>query len=196
MLLLVEGMDGVGKTTIAKELSKHLGIEYYGKGLQDLFFVGKEDFDIQFMNVVNKIYYKDDLFINAWLTGLGDIYALRKNFCRDVIIDRGVLSNYVWNYNEKTKPIFYALLSFIHEVNIMAIIMKASTVTRVCRIKKRSEEDFDLTDQRIYQDDYQKFREAASFFDMRHVIIDTENKSIDEVTHEVIAYLKKENQVI
>ena len=104
MEIIMEGMDGVGKTTIAKKLCKKYRFKYVDRPLQHLFSIGKlgsED-DIDFQKRLNKI-FKEDSKIQAWITGLGDIYNAIKYKGENVIIDRGVISNYFWNGNKENE---------------------------------------------------------------------------------------------
>ena len=96
MEIIIEGMDGVGKTTVAKKLCERHNFKYVDRPLQHLFGVGElgtKD-DIDFQNRLNQI-FKEDNKIQAWITGLGDIYNSIKHKGEDVIIDRGVISNYL-----------------------------------------------------------------------------------------------------
>ena len=111
MIIVVEGMDGVGKTTISKLLAKRNKFEYMDKPLHYLFETGArgEMEDLEFEEQEEKIFNSEDDVIKAWLTGLGNLYCFRKNKDKNIIVDRHIASNYLWNGSEETEKIFSLL---------------------------------------------------------------------------------------
>lgn len=71
MKIAIEGMDGVGKTTIAKRFAKENGFIYLDKPLNELFGSANN----MISELYNKIYDFDDESIKAWFFGLGNIYS-------------------------------------------------------------------------------------------------------------------------
>ena len=94
MKIAIEGMDGVGKSTIAKKIAKEFDMIYLEKPLSELF--GSDDINGMdvLSSVSNKIYQFDDERIKAWLFGLGNIYAYLKYGDKDIVTDRHFVSNY------------------------------------------------------------------------------------------------------
>lgn len=151
MEIIMEGMDGVGKTTIAKKLCKKYHFKYVDRPLQHLFSIGElgSKDDIDFQNRLNKI-FKEDNKIQAWITGLGDIYNAIKYKGENVIIDRGIISNYFWNGNKENELIFKTINDLIGFPD-MTIVLYASLETRLNRIRTRNINDKDLFDSDVYR---------------------------------------------
>ena len=188
MIILIEGQDGVGKTTLANELSKRINFMNYGKGINALFNQENETEKIKLVDQINDIINQNNLIINSLLTGAGDLYALM--YKKNVILDRGFLSNYVWNYNEETFPIFQAFLPFVEHADMVAIILVASSKTRIQRIKGRNRFDIDLLDCSVYEDLTYKFIEAAQFYSIKHHLFYTDNKTVNILVDEICSWLK------
>ena len=68
MEIIIEGMDGVGKTTVAKKLCERHNFKYVNRPLPHLFGVGelRTKDDIDFQNRLNQI-FKEDNKIQAWI---------------------------------------------------------------------------------------------------------------------------------
>lgn len=191
MEIIIEGMDGVGKTTVAKKLCERHNFKYVNRPLQRLFGVGEPGTkdDIDFQNRLNQI-FKEDNKIQAWITGLGDIYNSIKYKGEDVIIDRGVISNYFWNGDEENELIFKAINDLIGFPDT-TIILYASLETRINRIKKRNINDKDLNDSDVYKSDgYKKMAQFIKKYNIPYVFINTENKNPDEVVREIESKVK------
>ena len=69
MILAVEGMDGVGKTTCAKSLASFLGYEYIATPVQTFFKGGASN--PEFKNTMNIMYDMTDSVVKSYFIGLG-----------------------------------------------------------------------------------------------------------------------------
>ena len=100
MVIIIEGLDRTGKTTLANELSKRFNIPIYKKDREEL--LGKT--------------FADDELIN-----LGDSIATIKLFNselfkgRHVILDRFHWSEYVFNMVDRGGHLEEKYLDFVHE---------------------------------------------------------------------------------
>lgn len=191
MEIIMEGMDGVGKTTIAKKLCKKYHFKYVDRPLQHLFSIGElgSKDDIDFQNRLNKI-FKEDNKIQAWITGLGDIYNAIKYKGENVIIDRGIISNYFWNGNKENELIFKTINDLIGFPD-MTIVLYASLETRLNRIRTRNINDKDLFDSDVYRlDGYHKMAKFIKDNNIPSIFINTEGKSPDEVVTEIESKIK------
>ena len=94
MKIAIEGMDGVGKTTIAKMVANSNNMIYVEKPLTNLFETEDKDGKKILAKVSEKIYEFDDEAIKAWFFGMGNIYTFLKYKESDLIIDRHFASNY------------------------------------------------------------------------------------------------------
>lgn len=187
MKIAIEGMDGVGKTTIAKELAKRNGFTYIGNAIHQLFGITDKD----------SSYYKmfqakeDEIFLRsgndilrAWLCSLGNIYTATQANAKDIIVDRHILSNFQQNGTRENIEIYQTLLSLIG-VPDMSVILYASPKVRLQRIYDRNANDKDLRDDTIKVDGYNGMIKFAQKFNMPHIVIDTEEKNIDDIVQEI-----------
>ena len=98
----------------------------------------------------------------------------------NVVIDRHLVSNYYWNGNEESNPIFEAIIK-TSGVPDLTILLYATPQTRMDRLRKRNKDDPDIDDIEKQDDGYDKMVYFLEMFNIPHVIINTENKSLDEV---------------
>lgn len=186
MIIVVEGMDGVGKTTISKLLAERNNFKYIDKPLHSLFEIDTkdkkklEDFEI----LEEKIFDTENDIIKAWLTGLGNLYCFIKNKNENIIVDRHIVSNYIWNGTKETKKIFDLLNEYMPKPN-MTIILYACSEVRMERIHNRNENDKDLSDLSIRKDQYKKMTSFLKYYDIPYIGINTEDKSIKEIVEEI-----------
>ena len=186
MEIIIEGMDGVGKTTVAKKLCDKYNFKYVDRPLQHLFNIGElgSKEDIEFQSKLNKI-FEEDSKIQAWITGLGNIYNSIKYKNENVIIDRGVISNYFWNGNDENELIFKSINDLVGFPDV-TIILYASLETRLNRIKARDINDKDLKDSDVYRPDgYKKMATFIKKYNIPYVFVNTENKTPDDVVKEI-----------
>lgn len=182
--IAIEGMDGVGKTTISRRLSIEHNMKYIEKPLTNLFESEELDGKTILSKVSNNIYGLDDEIIKAWFFGLGNIYSILENCEEDLIIDRHFASNYFWNGSLRSEPIFKAMLELVGYPDL-TILLYASVNTRLKRLFERSPNDPDLIDPEKLVDGYDKMMFFLKKFNIPYVVVDTENKSIDDVYTEV-----------
>lgn len=188
MFVAIEGMDGVGKTTVSKTLSEKLRMIYIEKPMQTFLGISDEDYD----NLLQKIWSSKNPNITPWFFSLGNIVT--RDFGENVIVDRHILSTYFWDYNEKNQSIFDAMLDNNNVIPDMTIILYSSVKTRIERIKKRNKNDRDLTSSKLLDYGYDKMFKFAKETGMPYVIIDTENIKTDDVIKkctEIIYFTKK-----
>lgn len=180
MLIAVEGMDGVGKTVISRHISKKYGYLYIDKPLHFFYEDGPENDYADLMRVANRMYDVGDNMIKSWYFSLGNLYVARKFQDRDVVVDRHLVSNYYWNGDTDSEPIFESLIQ-TSGVPDLTVLLYATPKTRMVRLKARNEFDPDLTDPDKLDDGYQKMMYFMEKFHLPYIVIDTENKSVDEV---------------
>lgn len=174
MYIAIEGMDGVGKTSLAKKLSTDLNFDYIEKPMQ------------KFMNCNNDYYNEicnfmfglpnQDITLNFYM--LGNI--LTKYLGADIVVDRNILSSYYWDCNEKNKIIFdYFVKKEI--LPDLTIILYADADSRLNRIKSRNSNDEDLNYVFDLQNGYKKMIDYANELHMPYILLDTNELNFDEV---------------
>ena len=161
MKIVVEGMDGVGKTTLAKRLAKELNYKYVD-GLLISFFkdLGYSDEKIsELKKAIYEFAEIDNSIIRTWFFGMANIFNLL-NYDEDLIIDRHCLTTYYWNADEKSEKIY----KFMQEISgkpDFILILVASPERRVERLEQRDLNDPDLLDANKRAYGYNKFIQGA-----------------------------------
>lgn len=197
MKIAIEGMDGVGKTTIAKKLAGDLDFMYVDKPLHYLLDGTETETYMKLNNILKKMYNLDDSVIKAWMIGLGNLYSCRYFKNENVILDRHLVSNYFWNGSKESNIVFRALIDLIG-VPDMTILLYASTKTRQERLALRDNKDRDLFDPEILVEGYEKMKKFLEEFNIPYIPINTENKTLEDVYstvyQEVEKIMRKEKQ--
>ena len=196
MIIAVEGMDGVGKTEISKYICQQYGFIFIEKPLHYFYNDGAENKYADLMKVANRIYDIDDDVLKSWYIALGNIYAARRFQNDDVVIDRHLVSNYYWNGTTDSDPVFKALIETSGTPDL-TILLYATPKTRMERLRKRNKYDPDLNDPEKKNDGYNKMIYFLEKYNLPYIVIDTENKTLDEVKQIVddeIKQLKSQNK--
>lgn len=176
MIVSIEGMDGVGKTTVARNIEKDLGFVYVKDPLKELFELSDENLS----KISNKVFNsKNDRLIALYLA-LGDCYALSEYQNMNVIMDRHVLLNYFWNGNSDTESIFKMQVDCFGKPDL-TILLLASPQTRRKRIRSRNPNDPDLKKQRMFKEDYSIILDFLEKYGYNYVAVDTEQLSIEDM---------------
>ena len=174
MYIAIEGMDGVGKTTIAKLLAKKYDMEYIEKPMKK--FMNSND--QYYNNLCNFMFNLENQDITLCFYMLGNIVT--KYLGENIIVDRNILSSYYWDCNEKNKEIFDYFLSKA-VLPDLTIILYADIPTRIERIKKRNINDEDLSNEITLKDGYEKMINYANELNMSYILINTDNMDLDKV---------------
>lgn len=192
MIITIDGLDGAGKSTLAKSLSEKLGYEYIDKPIYELFNVKGDD-----NYLYNEIYHIQDLIYNktdsntlkSYFTGLSLLYIKECMYDRNLIIDRGLLSAFAFNGDNNSKPVFETLIKLGVFFDASIIVM-VSNEERIKRIKERNKNDPDLILDKIINlryDSMNKFLFEHS--ELPYYIINTDNLTQEEVLNEALKYI-------
>jgi len=192
MHISIEGMDGVGKTTICQLLSERTGFEFIDKPLRFLFDPdGSYDEYIRIRDYVNS---REDRKFTSWFYGLGSLYMYDAFRGKNVITDRHILSNYLWSGTEESGPVFDTLLGLIGFPDYTFIIYAdEETVTE--RLKSRDKNDSDLIKARKTESAYNKMESFAKEKGMPYQRIDTSDMAPDAVCDMIINKLISEGLI-
>ncbi len=193
MIITIDGGDGVGKTTLAKRLAQKYNFKYIDKPIH--FFLGvtnKENGMHEIANNIQERAYAEQNTndFKAWFTMMSLIY-LRDNVNKNdnIIIDRGMLSSYIFNGDNKSMCI-YELLCERGLGFDLCILLDATAETRIARIKRRNPNDSDLRSKKIKSLNADTACEFADKIKLNYIFVKTdsvdkkghiEEKSIDEV---------------
>lgn len=190
MIIAIEGMDGVGKTEISKYICQRYNFSFIEKPLHYFYNDGADKKYADLMTVANRMYDINDNMIKSWFFSLGNLYAARMYQNENIVIDRHLVSNYYWNGDLESEPIFKALIE-VSGVPDLTIILYATPKTRIERLRKRNCEDPDLSDPDKMDDGYAKMIYFVEKFKLPYVVINTENKNLEEVQQEVDIEIEK-----
>ncbi|MBE6153645.1 MAG: hypothetical protein E7166_05425 [Firmicutes bacterium] len=194
MIITVDGLDGAGKSTLAKNLAKSLDFKYIEKPLYKLLGVenptGKLYDDI--VKLQDIIYNKTNSdLLKSWFTGMSLLYLKEEMGNENLIIDRGLLSAYVFNGNNKSLPVF----DFLLELGIwfdVGIFLTVSQNERISRMSKRKDSDDDVHNDKIINLNYKSVQEFLKLHpELPVIIINTDNKTPDDILKEALFKLKE-----
>lgn len=198
MKIAIEGMDGVGKTTVAQELAKRNNFTYIGNAIHQLF--GITDKESSYYKMFQE--KEDEIFLRsgndvlrAWLCSIGNIYTATQAKGKNLIVDRHILSNFQQNGTKENAKIYQTLVELIG-IPDMSVILYASPEVRLKRIYNRNKKDKDLNDKTIMVDEYSKMIKFAEKFNMPYIIIDTDKKDLEEIVEEIEEKVIKRNQEV
>lgn len=185
MLVSVEGLDGVGKSTITNHLASFLNMPIAEKPIKKLLYLDDE----QSKKITEKIYgcYSSNIQAMYYLTGYLSVLEDAKK--DDILMDRGFLSTYYFSYNKENSALF-DMFVMNYGVPDLTIVLYASVEERIKRIKNRDISDDDLKKKRIYVDGYDKYFEALKKYNMPYLLINNENLSLEETSSLVLTLLE------
>lgn len=197
MIITIDGLDGVGKSTLAKKLADTLNYRYIDKPLYELFGVSGDD-----NYLYNQIYHLQDLVYNktdsnalkSWFTGMSLLYIKEVLKNENIIIDRGLLSAYAFNGDESSDIVFETLIKLGVWFD-MSIVLYASNEERLKRMKKRNANDPDLQLEKITSLRYDKIMSFLEQHDLPHILIDTNDKTPDTILEIVLSELTKQKSI-
>lgn len=180
MVIAFEGMDGVGKTSVAKKVSEILNIEYASDPIQKFLGLSDEEYRVMIKMIRNMENDKIALIY----------YVLRHMIARQSkdeykIVDRSMASTYYFE-SKKVEPTFFEEINKLGCNADFTIVLYANVNKRIERMKKRNENDEDLKNKESLQDGYELMLEYLNKFNLPYVVIDTSYLSFEDSVMECI----------
>lgn len=186
MILAVEGMDGVGKTTVAKYIHKKYDFEYVKEPLSELFNLDNKEL----LSISENVFKVDDERVIAWYLALGDLFALSRYKDKNVIMDRHVLLNYFWNGTEESEEIFNLEQKMFGKPDL-TILLYASPSVRRKRVESRDPHDPDLEKDNMWIDGYDKMLSYLNKYEYKYILVDTDDLELKEVIVRIDDIIKR-----
>lgn len=178
MHIAIEGIDGVGKSTAARNLAKELGFRLIEKPLHFLF--DENGMDENYIRIRDEVNKSKNKAFTGWFYGLGNIYLYEKFKGENIITDRHILSNYCWSGEESTDYIFDAIYKTTGAPDFTFLIYADPSEVEK-RLKRRSSSDPDLKKVAYIPAAYEKMKRILQRYDMPGLLIDTTNLTEKEV---------------
>lgn len=176
MIIAMEGMDGCGKSSVAKSIAKTFNYDYRAFPNKALFNMT----DSEYSELCDKVYDFEDEYVKAWFFGFGNIIQT-KNIGNGVILDRHLLSNYFWNGTQKSEKMFETLIDLIGKPDL-TIVLYAGNKVRADRINQRNPDDRDLKDPEKMVLGYDKMITFAGNYNLPFLVINTEKFDLAQTT--------------
>ena len=184
MHIAIEGMDGVGKTTAARNLAKRLNFKIVEKPLHYMF---DEEGDItnyvRIRDYINEQVEND--ILRAWFYGLGNIFLYHRFKNENIITDRHFVSNYYWCGTDETESIFECMVDLIGKPDF-TFLLCASAEEGAKRIKNRDPNDPDIRKAKLYPAAREKMESFLKRYEMDYIAIDTTNLNPEEVVEKMM----------
>lgn len=191
MKIVIEGMDGVGKSSVAKILAERMGAKYVD-GLMKGFLkeAGLSDDDISVVkHAIDISTDNENSVIRTWMYGFANVFNLL-HYEGDLVIDRHCLTTFYYNGDEASKDIYKYMQKIAGKPDLI-IILRASEETRRKRICGRNVNDSDLLSEKKMCYGYDEMERAAKYLELNYVIVDTNNKDMNQVIEEIIQILER-----
>ena len=102
MKVAIEGMDGSGKTTVAKAVARNTGYKYLERPIENFFGLDSKTYD----EMCIKMWDMNEPNKTLWFFGLGHLLAVSGSENQNVILDRHILSTYFWDGNDENQNVF------------------------------------------------------------------------------------------
>ena len=173
MKIAIDGMDGVGKSTVAKILGERINYPVYEQKL-----VEKIGMDPIFYKKLVKYIESSN---NKNITSIFYILkSLLDNEEENVIAVRSIVSLYYFEHNNLDPKLIESILE-LGIIPDLIVILYAGVEERIKRIKKRNENDPDLVSKEALSEGYDIMLDFVKQYNLPYLGIDTTNINIDKV---------------
>ena len=185
----IEGVDGVGKTTIAQALAKSINFVYVEKPFSHVFDEAGLDNYLSIKKGLKKLGSKKT---SCWFYGMNLVFASEFYKGRNVVFDRGLVSNYAWLLDDSITDIFDLSIKIAGTPDFTFLLIADGEVLR----KRLSGRDGDKGD--LYKAEFQsiiqsKMIELLNRSNAKYAIIDRTNLGVEETVQAIVSILRKQS---
>lgn len=174
----IEGMDGVGKSTLCKKLADKLGYKFVEKPLHYLY--SNEDDISMYQEMAKKVNANPDRTFTSWYYALNNIYLYTLFKDQNIVTDRHIVSNYCWSGTDDNMDVYDLLLSKIGKPTL-TVILYAKPQAILKRLIGRNPNDSDLYKVTISEEKYEKMIYFCEIKKLPYIVIDSSELESDEV---------------
>lgn len=186
MIVAFEGMDGVGKSTTAKEVAQRTNFIHESQKMINIMGIKEEEFG----RLVKAIRSSKNERLGFMFYTMRCMLDLESK--QDTIVERTMMSTYYFEHKKvKQEEFNYAMtLNVIPDVTFL---LYASPEERYKRIYLRNNNDSDLKSKEALTDGYPVMLEFAQRYNIPYIGIDTErftHEEIVDICSDIIRRLK------
>jgi thymidylate kinase len=188
MLIAIEGIDGVGKTTIGKAIANKLNYSFREKALQEVWDIS---FD-RYISLQDALKATNNNEIMAMFFGLNNLLCGIDGISNNIVADRYIATNYFWYGTEKNECIYDALLS-VSEKPVLTVILRASTETLQKRIEVKESKSRIVQELEKIKNNEEFVPKTKYFLERKgldYIIVDNDSTSIEDVINIIISKLR------
>jgi thymidylate kinase len=186
--IAIEGFDGSGKTTLAKDIANTLEFQYIEKPLSHI--LGKEDYK----KVAKYINSTQDEIIRALFYSCGNFFAIN-NF-EKIVTDRHILSNFFYNYSDKNSEIYEYLNKNLRKPDL-TILLYCKNEIRKKRIIERNPDDKDILRVDLFDEtDFKRMENFLKKNQYNYTVIDNSNLNRNETLKLSLEIIKNKTKIL
>ena len=187
MHISIEGIDGTGKTTIAKALAKRLGFSYVEKPFSSIFSDLSKEKYLELKKGLKKLGNKN---VSCWFYGMNLLFASEFYRGENIVLDRGVVSNFAWMIDQTNIEIFDTAIKFSGLPDFLVLITLEGNVLKR-RLFERDGTDGDLSKIEYADIVQSKMISLLDRCNAEYVIIDRTKHDVDQTIEIILLELTK-----